>query len=366
MKRLQHAISSFFAVILLAAATAASSAATVVYVSNADSKDINVLSLDPRTGDLAAIETATVTTAGPATSGSMPLAISPGKKFLYAALRFEPYTVVTFGIDPKTGKLQQLGTAPLPDSMAYIATDKTGKHLLAASYGGHKLSVNPIGPQGTVLANTTIIPTGKNAHAVLTDPSNKYLFATNLGSDAILQRKFDAKTGAVSDNAPAAVITKPGAGPRHFVFHPDNKHVYLINELDGSIYAYRFDAGKGTLTEIQTVSALPPGFQGKPWAADLHITPNGKFLYGTERTSSTIAGFAVDASGKLTPIGSVETEKQPRGFAIDPRGRYLLAVGQVSNGLTAYAIDANSGKLTRLKQYPVGKNPQWVEIIDLP
>jgi 6-phosphogluconolactonase len=365
MKRLQQAIGSIFALILLATASA-SPAATVVYVSNADSKDINVLSLDSRTGDLSPIETATVTAAGPPQAGSMPLAVSPGKKFLYAALRFEPFTVVTFGIEPKTGKLQQLGTAPLPDSMAYIATDRTGKYLLGASYGGHKLSVSPIGPQGTVLANSAIIPTGKNAHAVLTDPSNRYLFATNLGSDAVLQRKFDAKTGAITDNAPAAVITKQGAGPRHFVFHPDKKHVYLINELDGSVYAYRFDAGKGTLSEIQTVSALPPGFQGKPWAADLHITPNGKFLYGTERTSNTIAGFAVDASGKLAPIGSFETEKQPRGFAIDPRGRYLLAVGQVSNGMSVYAIDASSGKLTRLKQYPVGKNPQWIEIIDLP
>lgn len=350
---------------MLATATAAP-AATVVYVANADSKDITVLSLNPQTGDLAPIETATVATGGPATAPSMPLAVSPNKKFLYAALRYQPFTAVAFAIDAKTGKLQQLGTAPLPDSMAYIATDRTGGQLLGASYGGHKLSVSPIGTDGKVAANSTIVPTGKNAHAVLTDPSNKYLFATNLGSDAVLQRKFDAKTGAVSDNAPASVITKQGAGPRHFVFHPNNKYFYLINELDASIYAYRFDGAKGTLAELQTVSALPAGFQGKPWAADLHITPNGKFLYGTERTSSTIAGFAVDASGKLTPIGSVETEKQPRAFAIDPRGRYLLAVGQQSHGLSVYTIDPNKGTLARIKQYPVGKNPQWVEIIDLP
>lgn len=356
-------IGGFFGMI---AATTAAPAATVVYVSNADSKDITVLSLNPQTGDLSPIETATVATGGPAQAASMPLAVSPDKKFLYAALRYPPFTVVAFAIDANTGRLQQLGTAPLPDSMAYIATDRTGRYLFGASYGGHKLSVSPIGTDGKVAANSTIVPTGKNAHAVLTDPSNRFLFATSLGSDAVLQRKFDAKTGAVSDNAPASVITKQGAGPRHFVFHPNSKYFYLINELDASIYAYRFDTTRGTLVELQTVSVLPPGFQGKPWAADLHITPNGKFLYGTERTSSTIAGFAVDSAGKLTSIGSVETEKQPRAFANDPKGRYLLAVGQQSNGLSVYAIEAANGKLTRLKQYPVGKNPQWVEIIDLP
>lgn len=346
---------------------ASAEAATFVYVSNADSKDITVLSLNRQTGELTPVETAAVTTTGPAQSGSMPLAVSPSRKFLYAALRFEPYTVVTFGIDPRSGKLQQLGTAPLPDSMAYIATDRTGKHLLSASYGGHKLSVSPIGAQGTVMPNAAIIPTGKNAHAVLIDPSNKYLLATNLGIDAVLQRKFNAATGAVSDNALAAVITKPGAGPRHFIFHPNGKYFYLLNELDASLNAYAYNGSKGTLSEVQSVSTLPAGFTGKPWAADLHVTPNGKFLYGTERTSSTIAGFAVDSrSGKLTPIGSVETEKQPRGFAIDPGNRYLLAVGQQSHSMSIYAIDPSKGTLNRIRQLPVGRNPQWVEIVDLP
>ena len=114
-------------------------------------------------------------------------------------------------------------------------------------------------------------------------------------------------------------------------------------------------------------NALPTGFSGKPWAADLHITPNGKFLYGTERTSRTITGFAVDgASGKLTPIGSVETEKQPRGFVIGLKGRYLLAVGQQSHAMSVYSIDPSKGTPSRVKQLPVGRNPQWAEIVELP
>lgn len=151
------------------------------------------------------------------------------------------------------------------------------------------------------------------------------------------------------------------------MFHPNGTLVYVIGELDGSVYVFDYDVATGQLKEKQSVSALPPNFQGKPWATDLHITPDGTFLYGSERTSSTLAGFKVDpANGTLAPIGSVPTEKQPRGFNIDASGRYLLAVGQLSHGMSSYKIDADSGRLTKLKAYPMGKNPNWVEIVDMP
>jgi len=337
------------------------------YVSNSDSMDVTVLRLDARTGGITPLETVPVTTSGATPGGSMPLAVSPDRRFLYAALRFEPFAAATFSLDPATGGLRPIGTAPLPDSLAYIATDRTGRRLLGSSYGGNKLTVSPIDAQGRVAADATVIPTGKHAHMVLTDPGNRFVFATNLGSDAVVRGRFDAATGAVSELALTAVSTKPGAGPRHFRFHPNGRFLYLINELDASLNAYRFDGATGSLSEIQSVSTLPVGFAGKPWAADLHITPDGRFLYGSERTSSTIAGFAVDAgSGMLASIGSVETETQPRGFAIDPGGRYLLAVGQTSNALSVHAIDPQNGALRRLGQYPVGRNPNWVEIVELP
>jgi len=132
-------------------------------------------------------------------------------------------------------------------------------------------------------------------------------------------------------------------------------------------YVFDYDAGAGRLKEKQAVSALPPEFQGKPSAADLHLTPDGRFLYASVRATSTLAGFKVDpAGGTLTPIGSVPTEKQPRGFNIDPSGRYLLAVGQLSHGMSTYRIDAESGKLTKLKEYPMGQNPNWIEVVELP
>lgn len=358
--RLTRSISLTLAMVF---AMTAANAATFVYVGNSDSQDVTVLELKAN-GDLSPVATTAVP--GPAKpGGSLPMAVSPDKKRLTVGLRNEPFTAVTFKIDRKTGKLTLVGPGPLADSMAYISTDHTGKYLLSASYGGHKVTVNPIGKDGVVQAATQNITTLQNAHAILPDPSNKYVLHTSLGGDVVYQQKFDAKTGKLSPNDPPTVSVKAKAGPRHLVFSPNKKFVYLLNELDASIYVFPWDAKTGTLKkETQVESALPKGFTGKPWAADIHLTPNGKFLYASERTTSTLAAFSVDAkTGKLTAIDSFPTEKQPRGFNIDPSGKFLLAAGQLSNSMTSYAIDQKTGKLTKLKEYPMGKNPNWVEIV---
>jgi 6-phosphogluconolactonase len=151
------------------------------------------------------------------------------------------------------------------------------------------------------------------------------------------------------------------------VFHPNGRTVYLLNELDAGVDVLAFDAAKGTLSQVQTLSTLPAGFNGKPWAADLHLTPDGRFLYTSERTTSTLAVFAVDpASGQLKLLGHVDTERQPRGFNIDPSGRYLIAAGQQSHAVSTYRIDRDSGALQLLKSTPLGKNPNWIEIVSLP
>ena len=344
-----------------AATPAVSNAATYVYVSNADSREISVLRLDAPSNDLLLVQTV------PVSGQVMPLAVSPDKKFLYAALRSQPYSVASFRIDAASGRLEPIGMNPLPDSMAYVLTDRTGRWLFAASYGGHKMSVSPISADGVAQPATQVLPTGQNAHAVLVDPGNRHVFVSNLGSDAVMQMRFDAATGTLSPNAVPNFNQRPKAGPRHMVMHPDGRHVVLLNELDASVDVLAYDAATGTLSPLQTLSTLPAGFTGKPWAADLHLTPDGRFLYTSERTTSTLASFAVDAaSGKLSLLGHTPTEKQPRGFNIDSTGRYLLAVGQLSHGLSSYAIDPASGKLTKLKEYPMGKNPNWIEIVDLP
>ena len=346
---------------LMAAVASAAHAATVVYVSNADSQEISVLSLDTASGALTLIETA------PAGGIVMPMALSPDKRVLYAALRNQPFRVLSFAIAADSGKLKKVGEASLADSMANIDVDRSGRWLFAASYGGNKITVNSIDKDGVVGAVQQLIPTKPNAHAIHADASNRFVYATSLGGDNISSWRFDAATGLLSANDPALTQTQPKSGARHFVWDASERRMYVLCELDAALYVFEHDAARGTLRELQRTSALPPGFDGKPWAADLHLSPDGKHLYASERTSSTISVFDVDAAnGQLKTVGQTPTEKTPRGFAIDPSGRYLIAAGQESHAVAVYAIDGASGALSPLQRYAVGKNPNWVEIVELP
>jgi 6-phosphogluconolactonase len=344
---------------LLAATTAM--AGTVVYVSNADSQELSVLAFDRNSGRLSPVETVAV-------GGTvMPLAVSPDKRFLYAALRSQPFRVLSFAVDPASGRLKKLGEAPLADSMANIDVDASGKWLFAASYPGHKITVNSIDGNGMVGAIQQLVPTAPNAHAIHADASNRFVLATSLGGDNLSVWRFDAAKGQLTPNDPPIVQTAPKSGARHFVWDKAQKHLYLLNEVDASLYTFAWDAGLGTLRELQRTTTLPEGFTGKPWAADLHLSPDGRQLYTSERTSSTIARFKVDAgTGKLEAAGSTPTEKTPRGFAIDSSGRFLIVAGQESHSLSVHAIDARTGALGEATRLPVGKNPNWVEIVDLP
>ncbi|OAF11945.1 6-phosphogluconolactonase [Bradyrhizobium centrolobii] len=342
-----------------------SMAETFAYIGNADSNDISVFKMTEG-GEMTPVQTAAFK--GVEKPGSStPLAITPDRRVLIVGVRSQPYLAVSFAIDPKTGQLSHIGNGPLADSMANIASDHSGKFLFSASYGGNKVAVNPLLANGVVGEPKQVIPTGLNAHAFLPSPNNHFVFATNLGSDQVLSFAFDATSGTLAPSDPPAIKVPEKSGPRHFVFHPSGKFVYLVHELNGDVAAFSYEARNGAWSEIQRTTALPEGFNGKPWAADIHITPDGRFLYASERTTNTLTAYKVDAaSGKLTTIGSVPTEKQPRGFNIDPTGRYLAAVGELSDSMTVYAIDQTSGALSRLKAYPTGKKPNWVEFLSLP
>jgi 6-phosphogluconolactonase len=259
-----------------------------------------------------------------------------------------------------------VASGPLADSMAYLATDRTGRFLLGASYPGHKVTVNPIDAPGRVGPVQQVLPDHPNAHAIQIDAANRHVLVPTLGNDRVNVFAFDAATGRLTPATPPAVEVQAKAGPRHFAFHPRGARVYVLGELDGGVYVFDYDARAGRLTARQRVSALPDGFEGKPSAADLHLTPDGRFLYASVRASSTLAAFAVDTGGTLTPLGSVATETQPRGFSIDPSGRWLLAAGQQSHRVSVHAIDRASGKLGTRREYPMGRNPNWIEILDLP
>jgi 6-phosphogluconolactonase len=361
---------TLFSFLVLMTGVRAGMAETFAYVGNADSNDISVFKM-AETGEMTPVQTAAFT--GVEKPGSStPLAITPDHRVLIASVRSQPFVAVSFAIDPRDGQLSHIGNGPLADSMANIAFDRGGKFLFSASYGGNKVAVNPLLANGVVGAPKQVIPTGLNAHAFLPSPDNRFVFATNLGSDQVLSFAFDAATGTLTPSDPPVYKMPEKSGPRHFVFHPNGKYIYLVHELNGDVAAFAYEAKSGAWDEIQRVTALPESFSGKasdkkPWAADIHITPDGRFLYASERTTNTLTAYRVDAAtGKLTTIGSIPTEKQPRGFNIDPAGRYLAAVGELSDGMSVYAIDQSSGALAKLKSYPTGKKPNWVEFLSLP
>jgi 6-phosphogluconolactonase len=362
-----------FALILTAGAAYA---ATYVYVSNAEDGDIGMYAME-RDGTL---KPGTRVQAGKLV---MPMSVSPDKRFLFASVRTKPYSAVTYAIDRKTGALKELSRGPLAESFPYIYVDKTGRFLLGASYGGHLVSVNPIGKDGKVGEPQQVIPTARNAHAIITDKTNRYVYVPHLGTDQIFQFRFDAKTGKLTANTPPVVQMKAGYGPRHIIISGDNKFAYLLNELTAMVTVLALDQKTGLLTPVSEASALPPDSklqrgaprvpagQGEPqrdvsndiWASDLHLTPNGKFLYAAERTSSTLGAFSVDAAtGKLTYLSNTLVEKQPRGFRIHPNGKYMVVSGELSDTISVYAIEAN-GALTPLQKFPTGKDSNWVEIV---
>lgn len=351
---------------------AESSIDTVVYVANAGDGTIGSYRLDRSAEQLIPLAT---TEAG---ENVMPLAVSPDRRFLYAAVRSAPLRVLSYRIDPASGALTPLGSGALYGSMAYIATDRAGRYLLAASYGGDLVSVSPIDANGVAGDATQTLPTGSRAHAILTTPNNHHVFATNLGDDRLAQ--FHFADGALAPNAPPAVKTDAGTGPRHFVFSPDGRFVYVLGEFSATVTTFALDAEDGTLSQVSVCEGLPetlglaPGMPQEAvpagddtpriWAADLHITPDGRYLYLSERTSSTLSTLRVNPeTGELHFVGNQPTVKQPRGFEIDPVGRYLVAAGELSDHLALYRIEPTSGELTHVSDAPTGGKTNWVEIV---
>jgi 6-phosphogluconolactonase len=362
----------------LSSATLTTQAATFVYVSNAEDGDIGMYTLQAD-GSLKPGERFK------AEKIVMPMTVSADKRFLVAAVRSKPFSAYTYSIDRSSGALKLVGTGPLAESFPYIHLDRTGRYLLGASYGGNLVSVNPVGGDGRVGEPLQTIPTARNAHAIRTDNTNRFVYVPHLGTDQIFQFVFDAKSGRLTANTPPVVQLKAGTGPRHLITSPDNRFVYLLNELTATVTTLALDTKTGALTEVSSASALPAdtklgpgaprgavGVPGAPprntdndiWAADLHVTPNGRFLYASERTSSSIGAFSVDAStGKLTYLSSTPTEKQPRGFRIDPTGRFMVVSGEKSDTISSYAIDGTTGALKPIGKYPTGKGSNWVEIV---
>ncbi|MBM7344786.1 lactonase family protein [Pantoea coffeiphila] len=376
-----------YAAMLLAFSCAAASAQaqSLVYVSNAASGTVTGYKLDKTKPALESTGTF------PAGEKAMSSVVSPDKKMLYVSVRSKPYRVVAYRIQPD-GTLLKASETPLPESMAYLSTDRQGHYLLSASFGGDLFSINAIDSAGNVVEKPVqVVHTGKRAHAVQVDAENRHLYVTQLGTDQLLQYRFDGATGKVTPLDPPFINIQHEAatGPRHFVIAPrrdkqGQRNMYILNEMAGNITRVILDdAGRATAHEdVSSISPdedmqrgearpltgdddLPPSHKPRIWQADIHLTPDGRFLYSTERTSSTLTSFSVDAGdGHLTRLQSIKTEAQPRGFAIDNSGRFLIESGQKSEQLSLYAINSSTGALTLLGRYPTGKGANWVTLVE--
>ena len=217
----------------------------------------------------------------------------------------------------------------------------------------------PIGPDGRLGAAAGVVQhkgssvnkrrqAAPHAHSINLDRANRFAFAADLGADKIFVYRFDAAKAALTPHDPPATALAPGAGPRHFAFHPTGRFAYVINELNSTVTAFAYDPAVGTLKTLQTTTTLPAGFKGANSTAEIQVHPSGRFLYGSNRGHDSLAIFAIDAkSGRLQPLGHQPVGgKTPRNFCIDPTGRYILAANRNTNNVVVFRIDQTTGRLT--------------------
>ncbi|MEE4071614.1 lactonase family protein [Pseudomonas viridiflava] len=372
-------------ILLLAAAVGCSfglpvQASTYAYISSPADGLISQYQLDDASGALSLVEQ---TKAGDQVN---PMALSPDGKALFAALRAKPYQVVSFSIEPVTGHLKPLAQAPLAESLAYLSTDRSGRFLMGASYGADLLSVQPIDAQHRPSDSIQTYKTGMHAHSVRTDPSNRFAYAGNLGVDRVLQYRLEPKDGKLVPIGEGYVTVPENTGPRHLAFAPNGKFLYVVGEMSGTVTAFSINDKTGGLKQVNQANGIPERLKLAPgqardarnndlkddptpriWAADVRISPDGKWLFTSERTSSSVSVFKVDpASGKVTFVENYPVEeKQPRNIAVAPNGRWLLVTGEKAEKVGSYSIAAD-GVLKRVSEAPSGKGALWIEMLSQP
>ena len=326
-----------------------------------------------------------LTSMGLATEAVNPTFVTASRdgRFLYATkevMRHEGRksgSVKAFAIDRKTGKLRFLnevasgGTIP-----CYVALDKTGRYALVANYGSGSVEVIEVrrdGRLGKVTAfdqysGSSVNPErqeGPHAHSINVSPDNRFALAADLGLDKVFVYRFSEKAGVLLPNNPAYAVVNAGSGPRHVAFARNGRFVYVIGEMKSNITTFAYDARRGILRKLQTVSTLPKGYKGQSDCAEVAVSPNGKFVYGSNRGHDSIAVFAADPKkGTLAPVERVPSGgKCPRHFAIDPTGRYLLVANQESDTVTVFAVDRKTGRLTATGETATVKSPACVRFV---
>lgn len=294
------------------------------------------------------------------------LAVHPNHRFLYAVNEVSNYegqtagSISAFSIAAATGQLKLLnrvssrGAGP-----CHLALDKNGEWLFAANYSGGSVAAFPVHEDGALgdasafvqHSGSSVNPrrqSGPHAHSANVSPDNRFVLFTDLGLDEVLAYRLDPAKGGLTANDPPFAKVAPGSGPRHLAFRPDGKFVYVLNEMLSTVTTLRYNAGRGSLEEWQTLSTLPDGFTGANSGAEIAVAPNARFLYASNRGHDSIAVFRIDRDkGALVPVDRVSTQgKTPRNFAIDPSGKFLFAANQDSGSIVVFRIDPKTGGLT--------------------
>ena len=304
------------------------------------------------------------------------LTIDKSRSYLYAALGVENI-VKAFKIDAASGNLTLISEQSSPGGPCHISLDHTNKVALVANYSTGSVGAFPVLDDGSLAPASDIVQhhgssvnkdrqEAAHAHFITADPTNKYVFAIDLGKDQILRYRLDVDNGKLISEEPQAAYTcKPGSGPRHLDFHPNKNYAYLIHELDSTMSALVYDADTGTFKEIQTLSTLPEGWSGENATAAVHLLPNGKFLYGSNRGHDSIVVYSIDeATGRITLVEHVSSQgKGPRDFEIDPTGKFLVVANEKSNDVFVYTIDGETGRLTKTGNNAQVPNPVCVKIV---
>lgn len=313
----------------------------------------------------------------PAGDVAMPVAVQPDGGRLYVATRGAEPTIVAFRIAAGTGALARIGATAIDASHAYLSLDRSGRWLLGASYGGNSLSLYDAARVRDGDGAPLQVAHGiANAHAVIVSPDNRFAYVSSLGSDRIFTFALVEDAGGLRAVEHGETRVPGGFGPRHLRFARDGHMLVAVSEFQATLATFSRDVDSGRLGNAQVSARHPavidlaqgharPPAPTEPavWAADLHLTPDERFAYVSERTSSQLLCYCQHADGTFEPAHATATETQPRGFAIDPSGRWLVACGEQSEYVSVYAIEPSDGTLSLHARVPGGRGANWVAIV---